>query len=299
VWAGLAIAVSSLPVRRRGRGIVFVATWAACLATLVLLCNAASSGRMFASFAALAAPGAGANGLLRAPLVFLAQLANGGLAVGLLVPATVVACVLAVRQRRLTRYHFSLFFCVPILVSVCSDPGVDYNHLLDLVVLGVIVTGHWMADWRLRSEKAPAIHHPKSAVAAALGWVLFAGWVTGMEPRLREVGNARYPAEPLARHVGADEAILTENPWIDVSRGRTPVVLDAFAFARMTDANPELAGPLLARIRAGSFDKIVLRHRVDDPGPQSEWGRPVLSVVAERYGLWAEAEGFYIYVPKR
>jgi hypothetical protein len=255
---------------------------------------------MFANFAALAGPGSGALGLLRAPLIFLVQVATGGLALGLLVPAAVVACALALRRRDLPLEHQALFLCVPLLAALCADPGVDYNHLLDLVVLCVLVAGHlWQA--------LPAV---AGGLAVALGWVLFAGWVGVLEPRLREVGYrpvgepTRYPAVPLAGWIGPAETILTENPWIDVSRGRTPVVLDAFAFARLTRSDPALAAPLLKKIRQGSFDKIILRRRLDDPASdrarweEQNFGRPVLAAVAERYRLLAEAEGFFIYVPR-
>ncbi len=308
VWAGLAIACSFLPESRRRTGIVFLTVWLGSSAAGVLLCNAASSGRMFASFAALAAPGSDAHSLFRAPFIVLAQVANAGLAVGMLVPVVVAACVLNARQRCLTIYHSALLFCVPILVAICTDPGVDYNHLLDFVVLGVLIAGHL---WSSLPTGEESLSGPRTVFVIALSWVLFAAWLGSMEPRLREVGyrvsgeNTRYPAVPLAGHVNGEETILTENPWIDVSRGRTPVVLDAFAFARMTQANPTLAEPLLGKIRVGAFDKIILRHRLDDPTNDRErwesqlFGRPLLRTVADRYRLLNEAEGFFIYVPKQ
>jgi hypothetical protein len=182
VWAGLAIACSCLPAGRRRAGAVFATTWLGSAAAAVLLCNLASSGRMFANFAALAAPGSDAHGLLRAPLIFLAQVANGGLALGLLVPAALIGCVLAVRQRRLTLYHTALFFCVPVLVAMCTDPGVDYNHLLDLVVLCVLVAGHL---WNALPAGDGSLSGPRVGLAVVLGWVVFAGWLNGMVPRLR------------------------------------------------------------------------------------------------------------------
>ena len=145
VWAGAAILVAHLVAGRRRGGALFLSTWIGTLAALLYLCNLASSGRMLASFAALAVPGSDAHSLAKAPFIFLAQVANAGLALGLLVPAAAVGCVLAARQRSVTVHHLSLFFCVPILVAICTDPGVDYNHLLDLVVLGVLATGHLWA----------------------------------------------------------------------------------------------------------------------------------------------------------
>jgi hypothetical protein len=308
VWAALAIACCHLAAGRWRAGLAFLATWIGAVACAVFLCNVASSGRMLACFAALAVPGGDAHSLLRAPLIFLAQLANGGLAVGLLIPAAAVGCVLAVRQRCVTAYHTALLFSVPLLAAICTDPGVDYNHLLDLVVLCVLVTGHL---WSVLAVNVATSSGPRLGLAAALGWVLFAGWLTAMEPRLREIGYrpggqpTHYPAVPLADHIAPGDTILTENAWIDVARGRTPVVLDSFGFARMTRASPSLADPLLRTIRQGGFDKIILRHRLDDAtSERHKWasqffGHAVVHAVEARYRLQAEAEGFFIYVRKK
>src|SRR5207253_2099514 len=129
----------------------------------------ASSGRMFASFAALADPGSSAHSLFRAPLILVAQVANGGLAFGLLVPSALIGCVLAAQKRQWTRVHTGVVFCVPILALMCTDPGADYNHLLDLAVLFVLVAGYlWNALVDGRDSHVGA----RLGFAAALGWVL-------------------------------------------------------------------------------------------------------------------------------
>jgi len=206
------------------------------------------------------------------------------------------------------QYHLSLFVCVPLLAAMCTDPGVDYNHLLDLVVLLVVVTGCLWSAVPMEEEYRDAL---RAVFAVALGWVLFASWVTALEPKLREIGYGSavnpnlYPAVPLVNYVSAGEKILTENPWLDVSRGQTPFVLDPFSFAKMTQDNPMLAEPLLTRIREGVFSKIILRHRLGESSDTMEkweevtYGRRVLSLIEDRYRLQNEEQGFFIYVPRR
>jgi len=73
----------------------------------------------------------------------------------------------------------------------------------------------------------------------------------------------------------------------------------------MTRANPPLADPVLRTIHDGGFDKIVLRHRLDDrTGEREKWeaqffGPAVTRAVEARYRLQTEAEGFFIYTPKK
>jgi len=60
--------------------------------------------------------------------------------------------------------------------------------------------------------------------------------------------------------------ILTEDALVDVSRGRVPVVLDAYALALIDKNHPELVTPLVGRIEQKEFAYIVLQYRLDlDP----------------------------------
>ncbi len=305
VWAGLAIACSFLPSGRRRTGVVFAASWLISLSVALLLSNALSAGRMAENFAVFSLPGADNHRLFQAPFFFLAKVANGGLALGLLVPVALIGSAFAIRQRRLTTYHFALFFCVPALVVLCADPGVDYNHLLDLVVFSVLVAGHF---WSALPAEERGLSGPRVSFAVALGWVLLAGTFSSLEPRLREVGysprgdRTRYTAIPLADQIAAGDRLLTEHPWIEVSRGQTPVVLDPFCVARMARARPELTAPLEKKIRDGSFDKIVLLNRLDDDA-ENHWkvnfGPSIVRAMETRYRLAGKFEEFFVYVPKQ
>ena len=241
------------------------------------------------------APGPTAFGA--APLILVAQLANGGLVIALLVPAALFGVIVTVRRRTMTVYHVALLFCVPLLAGLCMDPGVDYNHLLDFVVLAIVVTGGLWATLPVGRT-------------VFLSWIVFAAWFGLMEPRLREIGygkghgESQYPAIPLVGQVAPDESVLADTPWIELVRGQTPRVLDCFAFSRLVRARPALAEPLLGQIRAGAIDKIVLRRRLDSAVIESRrtdefiFGPLVLAAIADRYCLQCEAEGLFIYVPR-
>ena len=48
---------------------------------------------------------------------------------------------MAVDERRLTIWQLSFLIELPLLALVLADPGSDFNHLVDLVVLTVLVVG--------------------------------------------------------------------------------------------------------------------------------------------------------------
>jgi hypothetical protein len=304
-WAPLAILCAYWSRRRLLA--VFLATWLGTLALALGALHAASAGRMLDNFAALSVAGVGVRGLLLAPVVFLFRLGRAGVVTGLLVPALAVACARAARGGG-TFYHAALLFCLAMLLAVFADLGADYNHLVDLVILAVPVLGHL---WAGLPRVGSAFGGLRPVAVLGLGWVLFMAWADNMECGVRQAllggqgPSARHPAKPLAGLVGDEGGILSEDPWVVVTRGQTPSLLDPFAFARLAGSRPRLAGDLARRVRAGEFAWVVLLQPLDhaDPRDWNAWqdrrlGRAVVRAIRARYRLRAEAEGYYVYVPK-
>jgi hypothetical protein len=308
LWAPMAI-LATLAVRRRwGVGALFAAAWVGSLLAALAALHFGTDGRMRASFAVCAVVIEGPGPLL-APLNMLYRLGKAGVAAAVLAPMLVVGCVAAARKRQLNVYHAAAFCTLPILIVVFADNGSDYNHLLDLLVLSVPVAGGLWASLRGEGEAAAGV---RLAAGLAVGWALFAGWTTVLEGGVREAVFAwrggpttHYPVKPLAGVVGDGETVFSEDPWIDVSRGRTPTLLDPFALSLLTRKHPELTAPLVQRIRNGEFDKVVLLRRPGSASSQ-DWhawygrhlGEPVVRAIGERYQLLTESEGYFVYVPK-
>jgi hypothetical protein len=314
-WAALA----ALLMLTRGRHwrclAVFLAAWLLPLLAALLALHLASSGRMLDNFTVFSAAGIRRTGFLRGPFVFVYHLVHGGRAVGLLVPLVVIEVLLAVRARRLTIYHLALLACVPVLLVIFTDVGADYNHVLDLVVLAIPVLGCLWTS--LPAERG--LGSLRLALALGLSWGLFACWVAILDQPVRAAllggprwAAARYPAKPLAALVPDEARILSDDPWVELSRGQTPVVLDAFAVARMAESRPGTVDPLLARIEREEFGYLVLRNRMDwsgGSGPPREkssfwltweellFGPRLVAALRKHYRLHAEADGYFVYVP--
>jgi hypothetical protein len=95
--------------------------------------------------------------------------------------------------------------------------------------------------------------------------------------------------------------VLTDLPWLEVARGRTPVVLDAYALARRAVRQPRVADRLVARIEAKEFDRIVLSQlqlaEGDDPADYA-FGPAVLQAIEREYEPIATVRGLRVLAPR-
>jgi hypothetical protein len=99
---------------------------------------------------------------------------------------------------------------------------------------------------------------------------------------------------------------LSEDPWIEVARGRRPTVQDPFFLATLARSHPEMIAPLIKRLETGEFDRVILLRRLDKATGddwhdwyQRHFGPLIVKAIAENYQLVAQSEGYYIYAPIR
>jgi hypothetical protein len=225
------------------------------------------------------------------------------------VPLAVLECVLAWRQRRWTIYHGAFLLSLPILLVIFTDLGADFNHLLDLVVLGIPLAGSLWASLPSADRVSAGV---RAGLACGACWVLFMCWTATLGNPVRDVlttwagrGTSRFPAKPLEGMVADDATLLCEDPWVSIARGQTPTVLDPCALACMARSHPQMGADLVRRIEAGAFDRIVLRKHGGeiDPREEGEWedrafGRPVVDAVRANYEPQGQAQGYVIYAPR-
>jgi hypothetical protein len=305
-WAPLALAWLYFRKDRRLCG-AFVGVWLGSLIVSLLALHFVTSGRMLDNFTALSTAGLGWSSFyIRAPGSILLKASQDGAAQGFLIPAAIVGCLLAARAGRLNVYHVCLLCCLPIEFVIFADRGADYNHLIDLTVLAVPVAG------MLWGALAPAAGL-RRCVTLVLAWGVLSSWATTIALPLRQVIQQRWdgltegrrPGKPLANWVTDDARILSEDPWVDVSRGQAPCVLDPYALARMIEQRPNLADGLVARVRAEEFDRVVLLRPADltraEDGEvwyQRHFGPALVQAVQAHYRLAGRSEGYYVYEPK-
>jgi hypothetical protein len=298
-WAPLAIIAVTIRSDRKFL-LLFLAAWLGSLAAAVLALHVLSAGRLLASFRVFSEPGF-LGLLLKSPVRLLKFLTTTCPLLLVAMPFVLLECSRAVAQRRLTVYHWAIFCDLPVLLVIFADRGTDYNHLVDLAVLSVVLVGML---WAGQTEGTSL----KPVLAVALLWALGATWAANLGFPVRDVitGSAQpaRPNKPLADVIPDDAVMLTEDPLVDASRGRLPVVLDPYALPFIERKHPEWVADLERRVKQREFAFVVLQYRVDlDPEVEDGWYRNVFGVnvrdaILANYRFQLQREGFCVYVPK-
>jgi hypothetical protein len=301
VWAVPAICLWLLLVDRR-RLAWFLPAYLGALAALVLLFGVLTDGRLFGNVLGLSAAGVGGLGsLLHAPYRLLLLLLDEAVPVWLLLPAAGVATWLAARERRWTAYQLGLGCALVVLVVELADTGTGSNQLVDLVALTVLVVGAFAAG----RPGVPALGaSTAAALALVLLWGNIAGFAVAVAPDLRQAAagdSSSFAARPLAGVAGPGSRVLSEDPYVPVSMGQLPVVLDPFMLLRIDARDPAAVDPLLRRIRARDFDVVVLVEPLA-PVDRDWWrefhfGPRVAAALNDAYVFDRRVQGYYLYVP--
>jgi hypothetical protein len=275
VWGPLAIVVWLLLRRDRRRLPLFLGVFVVLSLALFGAAQLLSDGRMLTNFQATLFADTGAGSAI-APLRLLQLLAQAAPATALLLP-----------------------------FSLLADGGAQANHLIDVVVLVPVVVGD------LWSRVAVGLSE-LSLLAVAVGlvavWAVVLGYGLNLQHDVREAaasalgrgGGQQYDAEPLRGYVDDGDAVLSEDPYVPLSIGQRPVVLDPWMLAILGRRHPGWVTDLARRVDAQEFDDVVLAQRLEtapDHYRRTIFGEPVMSAVCRHYRFAAQVRGYWLYVP--
>jgi hypothetical protein len=308
VWAPAAL-VLWLVVRERRRLPAFAVSFAVSLVALLGAFELASRGRMSET---LIAVGGSGNAEASSPLAGLPRLfdfvVNTTGPFWLLLPFVLIGFARALTTRELTLYQLCLLVALPLLALVLADPGSDFNHLVDLVALAVLVVGE---EWR-RSEQR-GVDGASLRIAMALALILGSANAY-RQPLQADTANAAksllgreapaYPNDPLRRYVAEGDLVLSEDPAIPVLRDRRPILLDAVSVRRIGLNHPSWLADLAARLDRGEFDKVVLVHPIENDlwYRERNFGEPIQAAIQRDYRLVARVRNrpldYWVYAPR-
>jgi hypothetical protein len=304
VWAPMAICLWLLVTDRR-RLAWFVAAYGLLVSALTALFAAATDGRIFENVVGLSAAGVqGAGSVLRAPYFLLQLLVEQATGAWVLLPAAAVAGWLALRERRASIWLVALVCSMGVLLVVLIDVGTGWNQLIDPVVLAALVAGGLAG----RSWTGPAADAVPAAAALVLLWVNLGALAVTIGPdlqpalaSLRGAAADSYSRRPLAGRASPATRLLSEDPYVPVSLGQRPVVLDPFMLLRIGRRDPAAEQRLADRIRAREFELVVLVEPLQ-PVDRPWWsdvhlGVDVAEAVADAYVPDGTAQGYYLYRP--
>jgi hypothetical protein len=304
VWAPLAIGIWLLRRDRRGLA-AFAGCFVAVLAVALGAFQAVSGGRMADSIIGLSAATAGRLGSLHDQVARLRLIATEGLGALAVLPAiAILGGLLAARRRQLTLYHVAFACSLVATAVVLVDPGAYINHLLDVQVLSLIVVGEL---WRRSSPRSAGLSLITAAIVAALltGSALAYRQNVAIGDDVRALVHgttaSRDRVPRLGSSVSADETILSEDPYISVSRGERPVVLDPFMLLSIAERHPRWRRELVGRIESRTFDKVIMLY-VPESAPlwysRVHFGEEIIRAIERSYRPAKHVDGYWIYVPR-
>jgi hypothetical protein len=310
IWAAVALA-AWLVVKDSRRSAVFVGSFVASCALLFALFEWVSDGRMWQNVVGLATAGQpeGPASQVLKEIVrkFVEDGQTSASAIWLLVPFALAAVGVGMVRRRLSVYQISLLVAVAVLLRVLADVGASDNHFIDSEALAAIVTAEAVA---LGGVRRMALAWPVAALAILWGtltsYYLYIRPPTAVAAKALLGRDNTYSGGPaLESVIGPSDRILSEDPYVPVSRGQDPVVLDPFMLVRIARDHPVWQADFIRQIRRHSFTKVVLYYRIQ-PG-EAWWeleslGTPIATAIARNYRLAytpadPRSEGYYIYVP--
>src|SRR5262249_36526967 len=159
-----------------------------------------------------------------------------------LLPFGLLEIVLAWPQKRWTTLHATLLLFAPIVLVILSDDGTANNHLIDLIVLPSLTLAALWPALAGRPRPAPLL---RGLLALVLLWGLASAWTNVMGHKARDTfvawregGDERYTARPLAELVSDEDSLLSEDPFVPVSRRLAPVIIDPCSLAVTAKSQP-------------------------------------------------------------
>jgi hypothetical protein len=305
VWAPLAIGLW-LALRDPRRLILFGAMLALLLGAMLAGFQLLSDGRMLGNLYALTFAGVGGAGtLLRSPVNLLWQLATFASASWALFPIAVFGAITNAGRREAEIFHVALGCSIVVTLVVMADQGATQNHLIDLVALITVTAG---AVWPRVASQTAAHRTMRTALLLVVLWLGATSYVLTLYPETKTtleslVRGERDPglrADVMAGYLDPAETMLSEDPFVAVSVGQLPVVLDAWMFRKMTASQPQWADALAERIERGEFSKIVLTRPLEGNEfwyRTVHFGPRVSEAIQHRYHFSERVANYFVYAP--
>jgi hypothetical protein len=305
VWAPIAIVVWLL-TRDRRRLVLFSGAYVVFSTACLLLFVGISDGRLIENVFGLSTSGiAGLRMFLVAPYRFVHLLIGDATTAWAVAPLAVLAVWMAVRERQISLYLVSLICASVVVVAVLTDIGTGWNQLIDLVALTALVIGEFAGRAQVPSGALPArtARVLTTTIGVILLWVTLSGSIVALVPDVLTTvtGESSYSKEPLAGVATSDSRILSEDPYVPMSLGQIPLVLDPFMLPRVQERRPDAVPDLIRRIEHQEFDLVVLIEPLE-PVDRSWWrdldlGVPVARAISRAYVYAGRSHGYYLYGP--
>ena len=180
----------------------------------------------------------------------------------------IVSLALAVRQAWFLRHRGRqplVFECLLVLysgagvVAILSSPGAEGNHLVDLMVAGVLFVAVGIEGMTARSG---GTRFSGRVAPVMLAGIALLSMRTNV-PILFDREDQRPKLDSLADVMHSDHLVLSENPTFLIYAGKEARILDAFMLRIIRDRDAAVSEQFLSEIRRGAFD-LALVYEPDE-----------------------------------
>jgi hypothetical protein len=302
-WAPIAITIW-LAVRARRRTPLFLGVLAVSTGVLFSLFQAMSHGRMLENFRSVLFADSGGSGSLLAPLRLFQLMADSAEATAILFPVALVSLVIAAARREMNLYDLSLVCALLVLTLVLTDGGAQANHLIDVIVLVPIVVAGFVG----RLIRIPGASAARLAVAVVALWALGLSYGLYVQHDVRDAaasvvqraGMSAYGDQPLRGYLSPGDTVLAEDPYVSISIGQQPVVLDPWMVVILGKRHPDWLQDLATRVADHEFKMVILSQRLETSDPvyrRTVFGELVLGSVCQHYRFAGFVDGYWLYAP--
>jgi hypothetical protein len=306
VWAPIAIVVWLL-IRDRKRLALFSGTYTFLSGALLLLFAGITGGRMTQNILGLSSSGiTGPRSVLEAPYRFVHLMVADATAAWAVVPVAIFAAWIWVGECHASIYLISLLCATAVVLVILTDVGTGWNQLIDPVVLSGLVIGEFAARVQLGKTRFndAAAWMTGTAIGVAVLWVTLTGFVVTLAPAVQATiaGEASDPRQPLSGVATSRTSLLSEDPYVPISLGQVPIVLDPFMLPRLAEQRPDAIPDLVRRIERKEFDLVILVEPLQ-PLDRPWWreldlGLPIVHAIARAYTEAGTAGGYHLYEPR-
>jgi hypothetical protein len=302
-WAPIAITIW-LAIHARRRVPVFLGVLAVSVVVLFSVFQAMSDGRMLENFQATLFADTGGTGSLLAPLRLFQLMADAAEATAVLFPVALVGLVIAAARRDATLYDLSVVCGLLVLTLVLADGGAQTNHLIDAIVLIPIAVAGFVG----RLARLPGASAARLAIAVVALWAVGLSYGLYVQHDVRDAAASvvrraaisAYDPQPLRGHLRPGDTVLSEDPYVPLSIGQQPVVLDPWMLVILGEQHPDWPDSLAMRIARREFKAVILSQRLETSDPvyrHSVFGEQVLRAVCQHYRFADFVEGYWVYAP--
>lgn len=253
---GLAVvALTFLLQKKRSASLYLIGLTTLSTLALVWGINEFSQGKALASFQACILGGTHFGYALNAPVWFLTVIIRDPF-------FFVLFCLAVYLATRIKSQHWKSFvplyfgFTLVSTIAIFASPGTDSNHLIDLLVAGILVLA-----FQFQKEE-PFSKAVNGCFLFLIVGILFM-WIPGtisIKERIESAGKpTRVTVRAIADELGPNtKNLLSENPLIPLLAGQRPIVMDAFSLRIIAQKSPAIQADFTRKIEDHFFDAIVL-----------------------------------------